>query len=116
MAGPDPHAPQPFTPPKPPYYAVIFTSLRADADPRYDTMAVKMVELARAQPGCLGMDSARGTDGLGITVSYWRSEDDIQRWKENARHVAAQKLGIDLWYAAYSLHVAKVERSYGGPR
>lgn len=61
------------TPPAP-YYAVIFTSLRTDGDHGYEQAATRMVELAREQPGFLGVESARGEDGLGITVSYWASE------------------------------------------
>ncbi len=62
--------------PKPPYYAVIFTSLRTDIDEGYADMASKMVQLAAEQPGFLGMESAR--DGLGITVSYWHSLEAIK--------------------------------------
>ena len=37
--------------PKPPYYAVIFTSVRTDVDEGYAQMAGKMVQLAAEQPG-----------------------------------------------------------------
>lgn len=100
----------------PPYYAVIFTSVLTGDDPRYGHMAEKMVALASEHPGCLGMDSARGADGLGITVSYWRDEAAIADWKADAQHLAAQRMGISNWYAQYSLHVARVERAYAGPR
>jgi heme-degrading monooxygenase HmoA len=101
--------------PEPPYYAVIFTSKRHAADARgYAAMAERMVELALAQPGCLGAESARGADGLGITVSYWREEDSIGAWKADVRHLAAQRLGIERWYEHYELRVAKVERAYSG--
>src|SRR5690606_28869756 len=51
--------------PQPPYYAVIFTSLRSgeDAD-GYDATAARMVELASGQPGYLGVESTRGADGF----------------------------------------------------
>ena len=97
---------------KPPYYAVIFTSLRTDKDfSGYDAMAVKMAELAAQQPGFLGMESVR--DGLGITVSYWESLEDIAAWKRNAEHRVAQKLGNEAWYAAFRVRICKVERDYG---
>jgi heme-degrading monooxygenase HmoA len=99
-----------------PYYAVIFTSQRTDADdPGYGTMADRMVELARVQPGFLGIESARGADGMGITVSYWRSEEDIRNWHANAEHQAAQRLGYERWYASFRLRVCRVEREYGFP-
>lgn len=102
--------------PDPPYYAVIFVSLRADDDPAYGRMAEEMARLALAHPGCLGLDSARGADGFGITVSYWRDAASIRDWKADARHRVAQQLGAGAWYSAYATHVARVERAYAGPR
>lgn len=99
--------------PVPPYYAVIFSSQRTPGDDGYGSMAERMVELAREQPGFLGVESARGADGFGITVSYWTSEEAIVNWKANADHRIAQESGKSLWYADYQLRVAKVERAYG---
>jgi heme-degrading monooxygenase HmoA len=105
---------KPATTPSPPYYAVIFTSLRTADDPAgYAATAERMVELAREQPGFLGVESARGPDGLGITVSYWVSEEAIRQWREHAEHLMAQARGRSQWYASYELRVAKVERAYG---
>jgi heme-degrading monooxygenase HmoA len=101
--------------PDPPYYAVIFTSQRKEGDLGYDAMAQAMFELALQQPGCLGAESARGTDGLGITVAYFADEIAILAWKENARHRMAQRLGKERWYSHYKLRIAKVERAYSGP-
>lgn len=105
------------TPPlEPPYYAVIFTSVRTEMDAdEYNRMAERMMTLAAKQPGYLGIDTARGEDGLGITVSYWRDEASIAAWKAEAEHQAAQRLGKERWYEAFSLHVARIERAYGKP-
>jgi heme-degrading monooxygenase HmoA len=97
--------------PEPPYYAVIFTSLRTAGDDGYGRMADRMVELAALQPGFLGVESAREAGGLGITVSYWKDEAAIRAWKAHLEHAVAQRLGKEKWYAAYSLRVAKVERA-----
>ena len=97
--------------PKPPYYAVIFTSLRTAGDNGYGAMADRMEELAAAQPGFLGIESAR--DGLGITVSYWESLEAIAAWKRNAEHLEAQRRGRTEWYSGFALRVCKVERAYG---
>lgn len=99
--------------PHPPYYAVIFTSVRTPADPAgYEAMAERMIELACQQPGFLGVESARGADGLGITVSYWTSEEAIANWRQHAEHQIAQSLGRREWYARYELRVARVERAW----
>ena len=97
------------------YYAVIFSSKRYSDNDGYSEMAGRMVELAETQPGYLGVESARGEDGFGITVSYWRDEASIAAWKSNAEHRMAQDRGQKNWYAHYELRVAHVERSYGMP-
>jgi len=99
--------------PPPPYYAVIFSSQRTEGDRGYGAMADRMVELAAAQPGFLGVESVRGADGFGITVSFWDSEAAIAAWKAQAEHRGAQEGGKQTWYADYQLRVAKVERDYG---
>ena len=101
--------------PSPPYYAVIFTSRRTEGDHGYEKMAEAMFELALKQPGCLGAESVRGADGLGITVAYFTDEGSISAWKQNTRHLVAQRLGKERWYAHYQLRIAKVERDYSGP-
>ena len=97
--------------PAPPYYAVIFTSLRTDQDQGYGAMAVRMGELAAQQPGFLGAESAG--EGLGITVSYWADLASIAAWKANAEHLDAQRLGHEKWYADLKVRIARVERDYG---
>lgn len=97
--------------PTPPYYAVIFTSIKQEETEGYEVTADEMMKLAAEQEGFLGVESAR--EELGITVSYWASEEAIKNWKQNERHLVAQKLGYEKWYKAYKTRVAKVERDYG---
>ena len=107
---------EPANTPEPPYYSVIFANQRGQDDDRaYSEMAERMAELAARQPGYLGVDSARGEDGFGITVSYWQSLEAIAAWKANVDHQEAQRQGREGWYKAYKLHIAKVERAYTGP-
>ena len=73
--------------PKPPYWTVIFPNQRTADDPDgYAQTAKRMVELAQQQPGCLGFDSARDTQGFGITVSYWSSPEAISAWRNHPEH------------------------------
>jgi len=99
--------------PKPPYYAVIFTSQRTEGENGYGEMAEKMFALASQQPGFLGVESVRGADGVGITVSYWSSLEAIRDWKRNEAHLVAQAKGKTLWYRQYKLRICTVEREYG---
>ena len=103
--------------PEPPYYAVIFTSKRAADDGRaYGAVAQRMADLGTRYDGFLGIESARGSDGVGITVSYWRDEAAILAWKRDTEHEKAQRGGREAWYEAYEVRVAKVERAYGFAR
>lgn len=101
--------------PVPPYYSVIFSSRRTGIDAGYGRMADRMLDLAADQPGFLGVESARGADGFGITVSYWASLEAIAAWKANAEHRAAQATGHRKWYQHFEVRIARVERAYGGP-
>lgn len=93
-----------------PYYAVIFTSTHHELDKEYEGLDDILIEIATKSGGFLGMDSARSE--FGISVSYWKSEEDILRWKQNSDHQLAIKKGIEKWYDYYNVRVCKVERNY----
>lgn len=97
--------------PKPPYYAVIFTSLRTTVDEGYGTTSDHMVDLAKQQDGFLGVESARNE--IGITVSYWRDLESIRKWKMNVDHLEAQSNGRKKWYQNYKVRICLIERDYG---
>ena len=101
--------------PEPPYYAVIFSSVRSggqkgDKNDGYSDAADRMLELASTQPGFLGFETAR--QEIGISVSYWASLDAIKTWKENAEHQQTQTKAKD-WYKSFRVRVSRVEREYG---
>jgi heme-degrading monooxygenase HmoA len=101
---------------EPPYYTVVFTSVRADSPEDYGETAQRMEELVKEVPGFLGYESAKTPGGLGITVGYFRDEQAIATWQQNLRHQAAQRRGRAEWYESYTVHVGKVERSYAFER
>jgi heme-degrading monooxygenase HmoA len=72
-----------------------------------------MTELAKQQPGYLGFESARGADGFGILISYWKDEDSIRAWKSVVDHIQAQNRGRSDWYTRYEIRIALVKRAYG---
>jgi heme-degrading monooxygenase HmoA len=101
------------TTPKPPYYAVIFTSKRSDTDDAgYAEVTRRMLELSAEQPGFLGIENASSDDGIGITVSYWESLEAIRTWQQQAEHQTAQQAGRDKWYNGFYLRICHVERAY----
>lgn len=98
-------------------YAVIFSSKRNDKDAEgYEQAAQKMLELAKAQDGFLGVESSRDSQGFGITVSYWRSQEAIKAWKSHAEHLEAQEQGRIRWYDSFTTMICRVERKYSFKR
>jgi heme-degrading monooxygenase HmoA len=98
--------------PEPPYYAVIFTSVRTGADAEgYAAVAERMLGLASSRPGFLGVESVRDALGVGITVSYWVSLEAIHAWGRDAEHLAAQEGGRARWYEGFRLRICRVEQA-----
>ncbi|KPM33009.1 Antibiotic biosynthesis monooxygenase [Croceitalea dokdonensis DOKDO 023] len=96
--------------PKPPYYAAIFTSTKTGNRSGYAAMAKAMEELAKKQPGFLGMETAQ--EQMGITVSYWENLEAMAQWKSQADHQFAQQQGKNVWYSWYKVRICRVEREY----
>ena len=91
------------------YFALIFTTQRTVSDENmYQITADRMITLAQQQAGFLGVESVRGDDGIGITVSYWRSQDAIHDWRTNSEHVVAEQMGRKEFYEWYHVRVAKI--------
>jgi len=96
--------------PTPPYYAVIFSSIRTKNDHGYLETSKRMLELAQNESGYLGVESAR--EDIGITVSYWESLESIKNWKLNTEHKLAQDNGKSIWYSEFKVRISKVEKDY----
>lgn len=96
--------------PEPPYYAVIFTSVRLPEDRGYEQAAQRMLALAEQQPGFLGFETARNE--IGISVSYWKDLEAIKAWKDHPEHRATQS-NAKHWYASFRVRVCRIEREYG---
>jgi heme-degrading monooxygenase HmoA len=98
------------TTPAPPYYAVIFTSIRTNNEHDYKKMDARMEELAKNQEGYLGIESAR--NDVGITISYWKDLESIKKWKEQSEHAIAQDMGKNYFYTTYKVRISLVQKDY----
>jgi len=100
--------------PRPPYFAVIFTSHRKGNDEDgYQAASRYMISLAEQVPGFLGAEMTRNANGFGVTVSYWASEEAIQAWQSQSENAVIRERGRWLWYDRFEVRVARVERAYG---
>lgn len=94
--------------------AVIFVSARTRGDAEgYAAAAAMMEEQVVLQPGYCGSHSARGPDGVGITVSYWKDDAAARAWRAHAEHGAVRAQGRARWYDWYKIIVATVTREHG---
>ena len=93
-------------------YAVIFKAEIRDLDEEYSATTERLRTLAFEQYGCCGFTSC--TEGeKEIAISYWRSESQIQAWKNDPTHREAQRLGRSKWYRSWQVQVVEILREYG---
>ncbi|MBS1904778.1 MAG: antibiotic biosynthesis monooxygenase [Bacteroidetes bacterium] len=95
-----------------PCFATIFPSVRKAGDGGYESMSDEIEAMVNEQPGFLGLESVREPNGNGITVCYWKSIDDIKRWKDEALHREAQERGRLEWYAEYGIRIVEIKETY----
>lgn len=102
--------------PPPPYWVVVFTTVRTPTDPEgYAAASAEMWQLVREQPGYLAMDSVYGAGGKGIIVAYFTTEEAMREWGANAKHRAVQKMGREKWFETYRIRIGKIERDNAFP-
>ena len=99
--------------PKPPYYTVVFTSVRTNIDEGYTEMNDSLWEDAQKLDGFIGSESLRNEDGFGVTVLYFKDMETIHEWSKYQKHLRAKEMGKQKWYADYRVRIAKVEHEYG---
>ncbi len=92
-------------------YAVIFRAEVNRLDEAYVEMAARMRKLAMEKYGCTEFTSA--IEGANeIAISYWQSQEQIRRWKQDVEHLAAQEFGKSKWYRSYHIQVVEIIREY----
>jgi heme-degrading monooxygenase HmoA len=92
-------------------YAVIFEAEMKLIDTLYEETAARMRDLALQKYGCIRFISVCEA-GKEISISYWENEAQIQQWKQDEEHTAAQLNGKNKWYKNYSLQMLEVKREY----
>ncbi|TDG15468.1 antibiotic biosynthesis monooxygenase [Seongchinamella unica] len=94
-------------------YAVIFRADIRQLNPEYVQLAEQLRTLAMERYGCREFFSC--TEGnQEVAISYWDSEQQISRWKQDPLHQRAQQLGREQWYASYRVQVVELKREYAG--
>ncbi len=88
-------------------FVVIFRAVIAETDEDYNRTARRLRQLAREEYGCLRFESFREGD-RELTISYWETREQIDRWKRDAEHRKAQEKGRAKWYRSYQIEIAEI--------
>jgi len=92
-------------------YAVIFKAEINKLDKSYSDTALRMRELAISRYGCTEFVAV--TEGnYEIAISYWKNQEQIVKWKQDAEHIVAQEMGRSTWYKSYKVEVVEVIHEY----
>lgn len=97
--------------------AVIFEVRPADATGRefYVDLAARLRPALERIDGFLSVERFESLSEPGkiLSLSFWRDEEAIARWRNLEAHRAAQAEGRGGLFADYRLRIAEVARDYG---
>lgn len=96
--------------------AVIFEVVPAEG--RYDDYldhAARLRPILERMDGFISVERFQSLTQPGklVSLSFWRDEEAVRRWREQPEHRATQAAGRAGIFADYRLRVAQVERDYG---
>jgi len=92
-------------------YAVIFTAKVKNNDEEYLETALALRDKAISDYGCTNFEFYAQGDGE-VAISHWPSKEQIQAWKSDPIHQAAQQRGRDHWYHSYRVQVVEILHDY----
>ena len=96
--------------------AVIFEVTPADGQrDRYLDIAAELKPLLDEIDGFISIERFESLTRAGtlLSLSFWRDEESVARWRKLETHRAAQVKGRKGVFADYRLRVATVLRDYG---
>lgn len=101
--------------------AVIFeVQLADDRGPEYLELAARLREELERIDGFISVERFQSLSDPGklLSLSYWRDEAAVARWRNHAEHRQAQAAGRAGIFRDYRIRVAEVSRDYSmnGPR
>ncbi len=94
-------------------YAVIFQAETGEQNDDYAETAMRLRKLAEEKYGCRSFISF-SDEGRELSISYWNSLEEIERWKHDAEHQRAQEKGRRKWYRGYHIQVVEILKDYKG--
>jgi heme-degrading monooxygenase HmoA len=97
-------------------HVVIFeVRPRAGRAERYFELAAALREELEQIDGFVSVERFRSLADPDkyLSISFWRDEDAVRRWREHAEHRAAQAAGKAEIFEDFRIRVAEIVRDYG---
>jgi heme-degrading monooxygenase HmoA len=97
-------------------YAVIFeVEPEAGREQDYLDIAARLRPELEKIDGFISIERFRSLsqEGKILSLSFWRDEDAIARWRHQEQHQVAQRTGRDRIFRDYRIRVVAVMRDYG---
>ena len=84
-------------------------------DARYFDVAASLREELGAIDGFISVERFQSLTrpGAYLSMSWWRDEEAVRRWRTQAKHRAGQAEGRSSVFANYRIRVAQMLRDYG---
>jgi len=90
---------------------VVFRSkLRPGVEEEFGELADKMMEIAESMPGFVSYKVFQAEDGERASIIHFESIEQLQAWRTQPEHLAAQQRGRESFYEEYSLIVSEPYR------
>ena len=96
--------------------AIIFEVVPADGKREtYLGIAARLKPILEQQDGFISVERFESLTNPGklLSLSMWRDEESVRKWRAVEEHRAAQTAGRTKLFADYRLRVASVIRDYG---
>ncbi|MCK4588050.1 MAG: antibiotic biosynthesis monooxygenase [Gammaproteobacteria bacterium] len=98
-------------------YAVIFEVVpTSEGKDQYLKLALELRKFLENQNGFISIErfQSLSQENKVLSLSFWRDEEAIRKWRNELDHRLAQKKGMDSLFDSYRIRVAEVVRDYSG--
>tara|TARA_B100001996_G_scaffold130481_2_gene99177 strand:- start:599 stop:877 length:279 start_codon:yes stop_codon:yes gene_type:complete len=87
---------------------VFFIAKIKDLNEEYKNRSTRLREMAEGMPGFISIESEE-IDDVEITVSTWRSKQDVEAWAKDVTHVEAKRKHREWYHWVRGIHVETVD-------
>tara|TARA_B100001057_G_scaffold437891_1_gene470002 strand:+ start:647 stop:922 length:276 start_codon:yes stop_codon:yes gene_type:complete len=87
---------------------VFFIAKIKDFNDEYEKVSQELREMAETLPGFISITSEE-IDDVEITISSWRSKEDVANWAKDPVHIEAKKKAKKWYHWVKGIHVEAID-------